>query len=89
MNSHNSLHRTFRLIFSPILIALILAAAGAGWTSVSAGGDEWRPIDPAELALKAAIVEPDADAEAIFWDVRIDDGGDNDLVLSHYVRIKI
>jgi len=34
-------------------------------------------------------VEPDADAEAIFWDVKVDDGGENDLVLSNYVRIKI
>ncbi|HEU4795267.1 MAG TPA: DUF3857 and transglutaminase domain-containing protein, partial [Pyrinomonadaceae bacterium] len=25
----------------------------------------------------------------IFWDIRIDDGGADDLVLSHYVRIKI
>ena len=46
-------------------------------------------MDPAHLALKAAIVEPNADAEAIFWDIRIDDGGENDLVLNHYVRIKI
>jgi len=30
-----------------------------------------------------------ADAEALFWDIRIDDGGQNDLVLSHYIRIKI
>ncbi|HEY8411111.1 MAG TPA: DUF3857 and transglutaminase domain-containing protein, partial [Pyrinomonadaceae bacterium] len=47
------------------------------------------PIDSADLALKAAVVEPNADAEAIFWDIRVDDGGANDLVLSHYVRIKI
>ena len=53
------------------------------------GGEEWRPVDAAHLALKAPAVEPNADAEAIFWDIRIDDGGYNDLVLSHYVRIKI
>ena len=35
------------------------------------------------------VVEPNADAEAIFWDIRVDDGGQNDLVLNHYVRIKI
>ena len=35
----------------------------------------WRPVDPADIALKAPIVEPDADAEAIFWDIRVDDGG--------------
>ena len=83
------LHRTGRLLLSLILIGLAFALTGAGWTNVTASGEEWRPVDSADLALKAPIVEPDADAEAIFWDVRIDDGGQNDLVLSHYVRIKI
>jgi Domain of Unknown Function with PDB structure (DUF3857)/Transglutaminase-like superfamily len=55
----------------------------------SAAGEDWRPVDAADLALKAAVVEPNADSEAIFWDIRVDDGGENDLVLSHYVRIKI
>ena len=32
----------------------------------------WRPIDPADLASKTPIVEPDADAEALFWDVWVD-----------------
>jgi len=30
---------------------------------------EWRPIQPAELSAKAPVVEPDADAEAIFWEI--------------------
>jgi hypothetical protein len=57
--------------------------------SVRAGGEEWRPVDPTELAMKTPIVDADADAEAIFWDIRIDDHGEDDLVLMHYVRIKI
>jgi len=57
--------------------------------SVAAAGEDWRPIEAADLALKAPVVEPNADSEAIFWDIRVDDGGENDLVLSHYVRIKI
>lgn len=52
-------------------------------------GDEWRPIDPANLSLKAAVVEKDADAEALFWEVRVDDNPDGDLILSHYIRIKV
>jgi hypothetical protein len=51
-------------------------------------GDDWRPIDPADLALKTAVVERDADAEGIFWDVRLDDSSE-DLVFLHYVRIKV
>jgi hypothetical protein len=79
----------FRLLLFPLLLLLVFASTGTYWSRVSAGGEEWRPVDPADLALKAAVVEPNADAEAIFWDIRIDDGGENDLVLNHYVRIKI
>jgi hypothetical protein len=49
-------------------------------------------VDPAELALKTAVVEKDADAEAIFWEVRLSDEVDGDnarTVLRHYVRIKV
>jgi hypothetical protein len=54
--------------------------------------DSWRPVEAPELAQKAARVEPGADAEAIFWDVKIEDslnGGDFKLTMSHYIRIKI
>ena len=60
--------------------------------AVVIAGDEWRPLDPADLALKAPVVEKDADAEAIFWEVRLSDevdGGTPRTVLRHYVRIKV
>ena len=47
--------------------------------SAYAGNEEWRPVTPEELALKAPLVDPDADAEAIFWEVRIDDSSSEDL----------
>jgi transglutaminase-like putative cysteine protease len=53
-----------------------------------AGGDDWKLIDPADLALKTPVVEKDADAEVIFWDVKLDDSTE-DLIFSHYVRIKV
>lgn len=56
------------------------------------GDNDWRPVDPAELALKASRVEKDADAEAIFWEVRLLDEVENGTprtVLRHYLRIKI
>jgi len=90
MNSLPPIRRNSLIVL--LAIVVLITAAGSSSrlaTSVIAGGDEWRPIDPSDLALKAPLVEPDADAEAIFWDVRIDDGGENDLVLSHYVRIKV
>ena len=82
-SSHHTSHSVLFLVVVALLIAPISAIRSA------AAGEEWRPIEPADLALKAAVVEPNADAEAIFWDIRVDDGGANDLVLSHYVRIKI
>jgi Domain of Unknown Function with PDB structure (DUF3857)/Transglutaminase-like superfamily len=57
--------------------------------SVFAGGDEWRAVSPEELAMKTPKVEADADAEAIFWEVRVDDSSAEDLSLKHYVRVKI
>lgn len=57
-----------------------------------AGKDDWKPIGPAELALKAPIVEKTADAEAIFWEIHVQDevnGGTPRTVLTNYIRIKI
>lgn len=54
-----------------------------------AQGKDWRPVTPAELQMKTGLVEPDADAEAIFWDVRVDDSSTDGTSLQHYVRVKI
>src|SRR5690349_15782589 len=77
------------LLLLVVVGSLLLGTTASSLPSVAAGSEDWRPIEPADLALKAAVVEPNADAEAIFWDIRVDDGGEDDLVLSHYVRIKI
>src|SRR6266487_2809031 len=56
---------------------------------------DWKPIDAAELALKSPKVQAGADAEALFWEIRVADEFDDtsDLgartVFDHYVRIKI
>ena len=65
-----------------------LSFIGLFFVSSFAASDEWVPIDPADLASKSSVVEKDADAEAIFWEVYLDDakGG---LELRHYIRIKI
>jgi hypothetical protein len=52
----------------------------------------WQPVTPAEVALKTPKIDPSADAEAMFWDVRIEDrlqGGDLSMAMDHYIRIKI
>ncbi|HEY3103051.1 MAG TPA: DUF3857 and transglutaminase domain-containing protein [Pyrinomonadaceae bacterium] len=71
----------------PVLF-VVLSFMGAGAALANPGDIEWRPVTPEELAMKAPKVEPDADAEAIFWEVRIDDSSD-DLSMQHYVRVKI
>ena len=79
---------------SPVTLALSLAVfcllAAAPPKSIA--GEDWKPIDPAQLALKAAMVEKDADAEALFWEVKLLDeleGATPRTVLKHYVRIKV
>ncbi|HMQ03667.1 MAG TPA: DUF3857 and transglutaminase domain-containing protein [Pyrinomonadaceae bacterium] len=49
----------------------------------------WLPIPPIELQRSAPVVEPDADAEALLWEVRVDDSRFDEMGLKHYVRIKI
>lgn len=50
--------------------------------------DDWRPVTQAELDMKIPKVDPGADAEAIFWEVRLDDRS-NELTRINYVRVKI
>jgi hypothetical protein len=53
---------------------------------------DWRPVNASELAQKTPRVDPGADAEAIFWDIRLEDrfeGSDFSLAMNHYIRIKI
>jgi hypothetical protein len=60
--------------------------------SVFAGDNDWKPINPSELALKEPKVEKDADAEVLLWEVYVADeadGGGPRTVLRHYLRIKI
>ncbi|MBC7901424.1 MAG: DUF3857 domain-containing protein [Saprospiraceae bacterium] len=67
-----------------LLCVLALSASLAG-----AQDKEWRPVSPQELTAKTPVVEPDADAEATFWEIRIDDSSSDDVSLRHYVRVKI
>jgi hypothetical protein len=68
------------------LLAFVPAAAVAA---------DWKPIDPADLALKSPKIQPDADAEALLWEVRVSDRMDIDYdvkfttTFDHYLRIKI
>lgn len=66
-----------------VLFSLLVVAA------LPALAQDWKPVDPADLALKAPVVDKDADAEAIFWEVRVDDSSPDELSLKNYIRIKV
>lgn len=71
------------LAFAAFLFVFALAAQAFSDDIV------WRPITPEELQMTKPKVDPDADAEAIFWEVRLDDKNYSKLSYSHYVRVKI
>jgi uncharacterized protein DUF3857/transglutaminase superfamily protein len=80
MRSHPS-------FFLPTLILLCLFAALTA--PALASGEDWKPIDPAQLAMKTSVVEKEADAEGLFWEVRMDDNEEGDLIFTHYLRVKV
>ena len=78
--SISSLTRSTLLTFAIIFTASSLFAV------------DWKPISDAELLLKSPIVDKDADAEAIFWEVKVFDefkGQDFQTSQMHYIRIKV
>jgi hypothetical protein len=72
----------------PHLVAILVASLAL---SITASADDWRPVEPSLLQLKTPLVEKDADAEAIFWEVRVDDQNDGEpgSEFTNYLRIKI
>lgn len=75
--------------FFPLVALVVCLLALAAPMPAAAMGDDWKPIDPADLALKTPTVEKDADAEGLFWEVKIDDNPDGDLIFNHYLRVKV
>lgn len=73
----------------PILAILLFASLFLFFNRTTLADDLWREVTSAELQMKSPKVDPDADAEAIFWEVRIDDSSDENLTIKHYVRVKI
>lgn len=72
-----------------LVIIFCIALCAFPCLAAFAGDNEWKPITPAETALKESSIEKGADAEAIFWEVRVDDAALDQLALNHYIRIKI
>jgi Domain of Unknown Function with PDB structure (DUF3857)/Transglutaminase-like superfamily len=75
--------------FPSLILCLLWCSVSGLAASLTVGSDDWKPVDPADLALKGSVVEKDADAEALFWEVRVDDNPEGDLIFTHYIRIKV
>jgi hypothetical protein len=71
------------------LYLLVVCFVMCAFLPAFASGDEWRAVEPADLSSKTSTVEKDADAEALFWEVRVDDSQPEELVLKNYIRIKV
>jgi hypothetical protein len=75
-----------------VLTALLVPSLLTSPTTIAAA-DKWPDPDAGELKLATSVVEPNADAEVLLWDVRVSDEiGSNDEVgtfLDHYLRIKV
>jgi hypothetical protein len=76
-----------RFLSCPFSLLFLITFAALSTSSALAA--DWKPVDPAELALKAPVVEKEADAEALFWEVRVDDSQPYELSLKNYIRIKV
>lgn len=77
----------YRLTIFTILLAAALCASPA--RAAVRSDKDWKPVEPSQLAMSAPVVEKDADAEAIFWEVYVDDSRPYQLALNHYIRIKV
>jgi hypothetical protein len=74
---------------SQLLALWTLCLSGLLLTSASAQSMQWKPVDPAHLAMKSPMVEKDADAEALMWEVYINDSSDTTTDFTHFLQIKI
>ncbi len=78
--------------FVPRLICLIVLIFTFVQFSFAQSKD-WQPVSQTELQMKTPQVEPDSDAEVLFWEVRVVDDfiprAGWQSVLNHHIRIKI
>lgn len=77
----------FTLHHRPLFFLLLLALG-----IVALPAQEWQPFDPAVLQRTEPKLDPEADAEIIYWRTKIEDrvqGNSITLVRSQYATIKI
>src|SRR5690349_19608803 len=78
----------------PVLVLAALCLAGLIPRPAAAANatQAFQPLTPEERALEHSKIDPDADAEILDWDVRIEDGLAGNSWHStrwNYVRVKV
>lgn len=72
-------------ILASLLLPLVLC--------LPAAAVKWAPVEPAHLAAQSPRIDPDADAEAVFWRTWVTDqmigGRQPQNIKEQYIRIKI
>jgi len=84
--------RTAALRAIALALGLSILAVLAGPPRAVRAEKDWPPLTPEQRSLARPTVEPDADAEALLWEVRVDDKIDETGVLSirdHFLRVKV
>jgi Domain of Unknown Function with PDB structure (DUF3857) len=79
-----------RICTTMLRVACVVALAVLASAAVEAA--EWKPVTRAERTMAAPKIDPDADAEALLWEVQIRDefsGNAPQTVEEQYLRIKI
>jgi uncharacterized protein DUF3857/transglutaminase superfamily protein len=89
MKSPPSCLRSYASGACVLLLAIVFTAFAPAAFSADKEKELWKPLNPSDLRPSAPVVEKDADAEALFWEVVIDDSPFSDMSLKHYVRIKV
>jgi hypothetical protein len=71
--------------------ASVLAFSFLALLALPALSADWRPVTPEELALKQSKTDPNADAECLFRDVRIENNSSGSIqnATTTYIRFKI
>lgn len=73
-------------VLSAVLLCLTICLLTAFPPAIRAGGDEWLPINPADLALKDNPASPGSNAMILYREEAVDDSHHFE---SEYFRIKI
>ncbi len=80
-----TLNKSLSLFFALFLVF--------SFSQITFAVDDWKPVTAEELNLESSKVEPNADAEAIFWEIKVVDDYNPRIgfqsFLEHYIRIKV